>query len=160
MLKFKRKFRRQRVKSAQLLLEECTIRRRLNERSTLFERSERWRLFLFPSTFSHLVAFPQFFYLKTLLLYNLTAFLYMFICASFMNDLKPHKKTGNVECSRDNVWEGTWKQVVVVLLETLCRRLGGRTEKNYAEISEDNLCPELVSKQHLLSTRQKRYFLL
>jgi len=74
-----------------------------------------------------------------------------------MNVLESHIEAGSVECWRDNVWEGTWwKQVVVVLLETLCRHLAGRTEKDYVEISEDNLCPDLLSKQHLLSTRQKR----
>ena len=73
-----------------------------------------------------------------------------------MNAPVPQKKSGSVECWGDNVWEGTWKQVVVVLLERLRRRQTGRTEKNYAEISEDNLCPDLVSKQHLLSIRWKR----
>lgn len=63
----------------------------------------------------------------------------MFICASFTNALERHKKAGSVECWRDNVWEGTSKQVVIVLLETLCRHLAGRTEKNYAEISKDNV---------------------
>jgi hypothetical protein len=95
-----------------------------------------------------------FFYLKTLL-NNLTLFLYIFICASFMNALEPHKKAGGVECWRDNVWEGTWKQVVVVLLETLCRRMAGRNEQNYVEISEDNLRPDLVSKKKKKTPKYK-----
>jgi hypothetical protein len=118
-------------KSAHLLLQEGTKRRNVSERSALFVRGGRWRLLFYPSTFSHLVAFPQFFNLKTLLLYNLTVFLYMFICASLMNAQVLHEMDGSVECWRDNVWEGTWKQLVVDLLETLCRRLAGRTENSY-----------------------------